>query len=123
MDAYLQREICQRIRKARKEAGLTQEDMANLLSVTTRAYQNYEKERVPFRSLAKIAALTNVSQEWLLRGDVPEATPSSLLTDVASGIVQLERSSEDVLRVLDECLARLERIEGALLPPGETHHG
>src|ERR1051325_11854224 len=81
-----------------------QEDMANLLSVTTRAYQNYEKERVPFRSLAKIASLTNVSQEWLLRGDVPEAAPSSLLTDVSAGIEQLARSSEDVLRALDEWL-------------------
>ena len=120
MDAYLQQQICERIRTARKAAGLTQEDMANLLNVTTRAYQNYEKNRVPFRSLAKIASLTDVTQEWLLRGDAPELASSPLLSDVATGVAQLERSSEDALKALDECLVRLGRIEAALSPGGES---
>ena len=120
MDDYLQRQICARIKQARKAAGLTQEDMANLLSVTTRAYQNYERDRVPFRSLGKIATLTAVSQEWLLRGELQETESPGLLRDVASGVAELERSSEHVLQQLDDVLARLARIEG-WLSPSEEH--
>lgn len=122
MDAYLQREICQRIRKARKEAGLTQEDAANLLSVTTRAYQNYERDRVPFRSLEKVARLFGVTQEWLLRGDPPASDPpanAELLRAAADGIAELSRSQESVHDRLDEVLARLARIEAGL-SPGEA---
>jgi transcriptional regulator with XRE-family HTH domain len=116
VDAYLQREICHRIRKARKEAGLTQEDAANLLSVTTRAYQNYERDRVPFRSLDKIARLFNVTQEWLLRGDPQEAVspPVELLRAAADGIAELSRSQESVHERLDEVLERLGRLEAGL---------
>lgn len=124
MDVYLQEQICARIKQARKAAGLTQEDMANLLNVTTRAYQNYERDRVPFRSLGKIANLTNVTQEWLLHGAPAEATLAhgELLRAVAEGVEQIERSAEEVLQRLDEALARLGRIEAAVLPPGDARH-
>lgn len=121
VDAYLEKQICARIKQARKAAGFTQEDMASLLNVTTRAYQNYEKDRAPFRRLGEFARLTNVKQEWLLRGDDQEPAGSPLLSDVAQGVAQIERSSEDVLKVLDECLVRLERIEDALSPGGASH--
>lgn len=119
MDAYLQRQICERIRKARKEAGLTQEDAANLLSVTTRAYQNYERDRVPFRSLDKVARVFGVTQEWLLRGDLSEGDQPArveLLRATADGIAELTRSQESVLERLDQVLDRLVRIEAGLLP-------
>lgn len=121
VDDYLQRQICARIKQARKAAGLTQEDAANLLNVTTRAYQNYERDRIPFRSLGKIAQLTGVQQEWLLRGDPAEPTQvqAGLMRDVASGVATLERSQEDVHSKLDEVLERLARLEGGQLPPAE----
>lgn len=84
VDLYLQRQICERIRQARKAAGLTQEDMAGLLNVTTRAYQNYERERVPFRRLSEIARLTSVEQEWLLRGDPQTEADPGLPNDLRS---------------------------------------
>lgn len=122
VDAYLQRQICERIKQARKAAGFTQEDMANLLNVTTRAYQNYERDRVPFRSLTKIASLASVSEAWLLQGEPKQEilAQAELLRGVADGIVELERSSEHVLQQLDEALARLGTIEAALLPPGDA---
>lgn len=125
MDAHLQKQICARIKQARKAAGLTQEDAANLLNVTTRAYQNYERDRVPFRSLSKIAKMLNVSEQWLLHGPPNQDTLAhgELLKGVADGVTQLERSSEDVLKTLDDVLARLGRIEDALLPPGEQQPG
>jgi transcriptional regulator with XRE-family HTH domain len=61
--------ICDRIRKAREGAGLTQEQMAGLLELTPRAYQNYERTRVPWESLAQIARLTGCDLEWFLYGE------------------------------------------------------
>lgn len=121
MDQELQAEICARIKLARHEAGMTLEDMADALGVTQRAYWNYENNRVPFKRMGEIAEITGKSQDWLYRGDPPSVPPQlGLLKDVADGVEQLERSSEDVLGRLDEALARLERIEAAVLPPGET---
>lgn len=104
VDAYLERQICARIKQARKASGLTQEDMANLLNVTTRAYQNYERDRAPFRRLSEIARLTGVDQEWLLRGDPPpRIDPEDLLSrmealegKVATGFEALEAAIEQL---------------------------
>jgi transcriptional regulator with XRE-family HTH domain len=124
MNEELQEEICARIKLARTEAGMTLEEMADALGVTQRAYWNYENNRVPFRRMTEIAEITGKSQDWLYRGDPPpSALPAGLLKAVADGVEQLERSAEDVLGRLDETLARLARIEDALLPPGETHQG
>ena len=79
MDAHLEKQICARIKQARKAAGFTQEDFANLLNVTTRTWQNYERDRVPFRRLGEIARLTSVQQEWLVRGDQKESDPTPVL--------------------------------------------
>jgi transcriptional regulator with XRE-family HTH domain len=112
VDAYLERQICERIKQARKTAGLTQEDMANLLGVTTRAYQNYERDRVPFRLLTRIADVTNVEERWLLHGPPTEddLARAELLRQVADGVATIERSQENVLE-------RLVRIEDLLSPP------
>jgi len=101
---------------------MTLEDVADALGVTQRAYWNYENNRVPFRRMTEIAQITGKTQDWLYRGDPRPAEPSSeLLSDVAEGIAQLERSSEDALKALDECLVRLGRIEDALSPGAESH--
>lgn len=68
--AELQRaEITARIRQARMEAGLTQPEMAQLLDVGQRAYQNYESERVPWDLMGRIADVTGRSLRWLLHGE------------------------------------------------------
>jgi transcriptional regulator with XRE-family HTH domain len=97
MDAHLQAQICGRIKQARQEAGYTQEEMADLLAMTMRGYQNYESNRVPFRHLERIAELTHVTQTWLLRGDPPEAeAPSEILLRIA----HLEESVESLRQVV-----------------------
>lgn len=125
MDEELQAEICARIKLARTEAGMTLEEMADALDVTQRAYWNYEHNRVPFRRLRDIAEVTGTTQGWLLHGEPPplQEPQTQLLRDVAAGVEQLERSSEDVFQRLDEALARLKRIEDAVSPPVETQPG
>src|ERR1044072_5205437 len=62
-------EICGRIKEARKQAGFSQAEFADLLHVILRTVQNYEKDRVPWRHLRQIEKLTKTSEEWLLHGD------------------------------------------------------
>ena len=109
MDARLQQDICARIQQARKEAGYTQQEMADLLGMTMRGYQNYESNRVPFRWLDKIADLTGKSQEWLLRGDVEpvEATPSRS---------ELLQETRETRAVVESLLREVRELRQALLP-------
>jgi transcriptional regulator with XRE-family HTH domain len=120
MDQRLQAEICARIKQARETAGFTQEEIADLLNMTPRGYQNYESVRVPFRRLGEIARITNVAESWLLHGGSPEQqmpeAQQALLRDVAAGVEQLERFAA-------EALSRLERIEDAVSPGEATQPG
>jgi len=71
--AELQREeITARIKQARKEAGLSQPEMAEALNVIPRTYQNYEYGRVPWGLINDIARVTGRGSEWLLHGDAPD---------------------------------------------------
>lgn len=109
MDAHLQQQICARIKTARVEAGFTQDEMADLLGMTMRGYQNYETDRVPWRKLDKIAELTGRTQEWFLRGDRDAATQSEpTLPEVLQRLDQIENVVESLRQVVVQALAALE---------------
>lgn len=64
------REVGERIVQARKEANLTQTELAELVGSSPRAMQGYENgERVPYRKMADIARIVNKDMAWLLHGD------------------------------------------------------
>jgi transcriptional regulator with XRE-family HTH domain len=88
-------EITARIRQARKEAGLTQPEMAKLLEVAMRTYQNYEDDRVPWDLMGRISDVTGRSLRWLLHGE-DDAEPSQQV------MLRLDRLD----RKLDELLTR-----------------
>jgi|SRR6516165_10377803 transcriptional regulator with XRE-family HTH domain len=92
-----QREINERIREARKGAGLTQPQMADLLAVAPRTYQNYEKDRVPWRLMGKISDVTGRSLRWLLHGE-DDAEPSM---EIMQRIGRLELGQERIEAKLD----------------------
>jgi transcriptional regulator with XRE-family HTH domain len=104
VDAFLQRQICARIKQARTEAGFTQEEMADLLGMTMRGYQNYESERVPWRKLGQIAELAGVTEMWLIRGDPAAsngANPAEpTLPEVLQRLDSLEGSVESLRQVV-----------------------
>lgn len=60
-----------RLRKARKDNGLTQENVARNLDITTHTYQNWEREvSVPkIDIIIKLASVLDVTLEWLLTGE------------------------------------------------------
>jgi transcriptional regulator with XRE-family HTH domain len=95
----LEREqIVQRIAQARKDAGLTQADAADLLGVHKRTIENWEHVRVPWKDLARLAEAYGKPLDWFLHGDV-----SSERDEETN--VRLER----IEQVLEELVARLEQ--------------
>jgi transcriptional regulator with XRE-family HTH domain len=66
--------IAARVKRARIEAGFTQDEMAKLLGVALPTYRTYEPERdprVPWTKLEDIAGLLRTTRHWLLQGDSP----------------------------------------------------
>jgi transcriptional regulator with XRE-family HTH domain len=66
--------IAVRLAQARQEVGLTQSEMAELLTAHLRSIQNYESPKVhviPFDRLEQWAQITGRTKEWLLHGDEP----------------------------------------------------
>lgn len=67
--------ICHRIAEARTSAGLSQQELANTLTmtagvtVTRRDMRRFERSRVPWDLLGDIARLTNTTRGWLLYGE------------------------------------------------------
>jgi transcriptional regulator with XRE-family HTH domain len=90
------------------EAGFTQEEMADLLHMTMRGYQNYESDRVPWRTLDKIAELTNVTQEWLLRGNGDDRVELSQSPSTEALAEKVDRLASAVEELRHEILAELQ---------------
>jgi transcriptional regulator with XRE-family HTH domain len=116
MDERLQAEICARIRQARTEAGMTLEEMADALGVTQRAYWNYEHNRVPFRRLRDIAELTNVTQGFLLHGEVIPANEDAI-RQVEARLAALEGSVTDGFEAVEAAIEQL--AAGLQRPAGQ----
>jgi transcriptional regulator with XRE-family HTH domain len=101
--------IGSRLAQARKEAGLTQEQLAELVGVTPRSIQGYEAGKVvPYRHLKRLEEITGKTPSWFLRN---EAEPSALTPEVAERLVALvERVAAEAERLADAAA----RIEGLL---------
>jgi transcriptional regulator with XRE-family HTH domain len=90
-----------RIAKARREAGLTQEELAEMASFSKRSLQDYEAGvTVPYRHLRELAALLNQPVEWFLHG-VDQSDPESL-ERLAERVEAVEGLLRDVLDLLRE---------------------
>ena len=68
------RMIAENIVKLRKKLGLTQDEFALKLGITTRAYVNYERgeRKPPYELLIKLSNDFNVNLNWLIndKGDM-----------------------------------------------------
>jgi transcriptional regulator with XRE-family HTH domain len=85
-----------RIREARLSAGLTQDELSDLVGVGMRQIQYYESgDSNPYRTLQRIAEATGTSVGWFLHGDAPT-----------------ERSAEELVERLEALEAGQERVEG-----------
>jgi len=96
--AEIEREaVCARIARARKEAGLTQPEVADLLGLSLRSYQDYESFRVPFRRLDQIADILGTTKRWLLYGDNP--APAIAAAETESELLEAIRQLTEEMRL------------------------
>lgn len=71
MQQFNAEEIGARIQQARNERGLTQPELAEMASFSTRSLQDYETGvTIPYRHLREIGDLLQKSVDWFLYGDV-----------------------------------------------------
>jgi transcriptional regulator with XRE-family HTH domain len=69
-DEFTAREIGARIAEARRERGLTQEQLATMASFSKRSLQDYETGvSVPYRHLRELNSLLGRPVDWFLHGD------------------------------------------------------
>ena len=65
--------FCDRLKSARKQAGLTQQQAAEALNLSMRSYQRYEAVNgqcdPPIQTLIEMADLLDISIDWLLCRD------------------------------------------------------
>lgn len=76
LSVFEPQDIGARIATARKEAGLTQEELADLVQVSTRSLQGYEAgDVVPYRHINKLGEVLQRPVGWILHGESePEET-------------------------------------------------
>lgn len=100
-------EVGQRIAGARRQAGLTQDEVADLLNLTTRSYQDWEAGKVvPFRRMDELAGVLKSSKRWLMWGDEMPPGQDTLLSE------KLLEAIEANTGVLRDVVQRLDRLVG-----------
>jgi len=99
-----------RIARARKERGLTQEELAELIGVSPRSIQGYEAGKVvPYRRLAQLAEVTNRELVWILEGD-----EAATALDDPEVLERLVTAVEDVSEQAKRIRLAAERLEHLL---------
>lgn len=116
--------IAQRIATARKQAGLDQPELADLMHVHFRTIQDWEspkKQATPWDRLDELAAVTDVSKEWLLHGERAEVVadaPSILrrlgeLADLVADLNKLNRQALEALAAQSASASQQARRQAA----------
>jgi transcriptional regulator with XRE-family HTH domain len=108
--------ISVRLAESREQAGLTQDEMADLLGVHFRSVQNYESakvDRIPWDKLDEWARITGRTKEWVLHGN--ELVSSNGSRPLGADDEALTRHQE-VLGRLDAIDQRLRDLATELLP-------
>ncbi|MBO8456055.1 MAG: helix-turn-helix transcriptional regulator [Bacteroidetes bacterium] len=107
------------ILKHRKEAGLSQEEMAEKIGISRTAYRNIEtgKTRLISRNAEKMASILGISTEELLFGSDRENTADTLsdikasydtrIKDIESGHTAEEARLRSQIKFLEEYIAAL----------------
>ncbi|MBI3936390.1 MAG: helix-turn-helix transcriptional regulator [Betaproteobacteria bacterium] len=113
MQQFEAQQIGARIARARKEAGLTQEDLAEMASFSKRSLQDYEAGvSIPYRHLRELGELLNRTAQWFLYGEVgvSESAEADRLRQIvreelAAALAPVERMLEAELRRLGRARA------------------
>lgn len=107
MRQFEAQEIGARIAQARKELGLTQEQLAEMASFSRRSLQDYESGlTIPYRHFRELSRLLRRTPEWFLYGDDEGAsaetrTLAERLGDVVERLEAIVQSFEKALTLVE----------------------
>lgn len=126
MEQFAAKEIGARIQIARKERGMTQEDLAALAPFSKRSLQDYEAgETIPYKHLSDISRLLGRPTEWFLYGgdDADELTPGDGEETQEAMRTMLERVEETLSEVRDMRAEVDRRLAALEAPPADAATG
>lgn len=113
MNLANQQSFGERVTKLRKEAGLTQKQLADQLEVSLTSVQNYESGRIPNGEiLVKLAAALNCSSEWLVTGT--DALAKAALPDVEASLQANIYNGKETLTCADCEVTMIPMVEARL---------
>jgi len=113
MAQFEAREIGARIAQARKERGLTQEQLAEMAPFSKRSLQDYENgTTIPYRHLRDLGRLLQRPEEWFLYGDSQEETGAAIKQAVRDAVREI--LVQEQFPRLEELAAALDRLEAAV---------
>lgn len=109
-----------RIKKARKKAGLTQHQVAELIGVSHRSITSYEKDagKITVKITQKIAIECKVDEIWLLTGQ------GSMEVNVPEKQLQIDPSNVTVIKhqnIINERLLEIGNISGQLFEKADSY--
>ena len=94
-------EIGVRIKQARLEVGLTQEELAGLGTFSSRSVQGWEGGwRIPFKHMAELGVLLRKTSEWFLYGDESDSTTEGRYEELLERLGQVEAQQQEILEAL-----------------------
>lgn len=92
-----------RLKQARKNAGMTQEDVAKLLGIAKSTYSGYEtgKSEPPMNAIANMMRFFSVSADWLWQDELPEQSANVFSTQgEPSELNEWSAKGEDEINLL-----------------------
>lgn len=99
MSQFEAKEIGARIAQARRQAGLNQDEFAEMAPFSLRSLQDYEQGKtIPYRQMRDISKLLGKPVEWFLHG---EAEDAPALLEHLQAIDQKLESIDRKLDVMD----------------------
>ena len=119
MDSELAKTIGPGLRRARYKTGMTQEQVAEVIGVSTEFYARIERSHAlpSVETLSKICYQLDVSADFLLYGDSQQVTeslshePSTDSPELRRLIRILRRAEPPVLRLVTHLLATLRKAQ------------
>lgn len=96
--------IGDRIKKRREELGLTLEAIGNQLNVhrsTIKRYESGDTQRIPLKTIEKLAAILKTTPEYLMGWEAEEPSPQDELDPeiviMARAVQKLPKDKKDIL--------------------------
>lgn len=100
--------IGMRIAQARNEAGMTQEDVADVATFSKRSLQDYEAGvTIPYKHLREIGRILKREVPWFLHGEPQREADDVTLSEIARRLESLEEQVAESVAVTKEALRLL----------------